>query len=216
MNEAKKTELQVSRDHYFKNYDSIERFISYFHQIDITIKTNPKSVLEIGIGNKTVANYLKERGINLITCDFDPKLNPDKVGDIRDLPLEDKSFDTVIACEVLEHIPFSDFEKSLKELKRVSKNNVIISLPYSCMYFENVFKIAIPFFSKKFRFSLKIPYFFVKIEINSKNKEHYWEIGRKNHSKNKVRSIIKKYFSIEKEFYPDLNSNHYFFVLKTQ
>lgn len=215
MDETKKNKLQVDRDHYFHNYDSMERFISYFCQIDAIIKTNPESVLEIGIGNKTVANYLKERGINLTTCDFDKELNPDKVGDIRNLPFEDKSFDTVMACEVLEHIPFSDFEKSLKELRRVSKKNVIISLPYSCMYFENIFKIAVPFFNKKFRFSMRMPYFFIKIKLNSKNKEHYWEIGRKKYSKNKIQAVIKKYFSIKKEFHPDLNSNHYFFFLKT-
>ena len=44
--------LQVEPNHYFNEfYDSKERWISYWHQINEIIKLNPKKVLEIGIGN---------------------------------------------------------------------------------------------------------------------------------------------------------------------
>ena len=53
--------LQVEPNHYFnKSYDSKERFISYWTQINEIIKLNPKEVPEIEIGNGFVSNYLKK------------------------------------------------------------------------------------------------------------------------------------------------------------
>ncbi|EKE16388.1 MAG: methyltransferase type 11 [uncultured bacterium] len=212
-NNQKNITIQVDRSHYFTQYDNIERFISYYYQITSITKTNPENILEIGVGNKTVSNYLKEAGYTIITCDFDKELKPDIVADIKNLPLKNNSFDTVVACEILEHLPFSEFESTIKELRRVTRRTLIISLPYSCAYLENNLKINIPFFQKKLNFSIKIPYFFIKIKLNNKNKEHYWELGSKDCSKSTIRNIIKKYFNISSEFHPPFNSNHYFFIL---
>jgi len=75
--------------YYFNNYVDFDRFISYFYQIDSILKLNPKSVLEVGVGNKTEYNYLKQSGLNLVSCDFNRNLNPDKVGAIRYLLFEE-------------------------------------------------------------------------------------------------------------------------------
>lgn len=206
--------IQVPREHYMNNYDSIERFISYFCQIDFALKTKARRILEIGIGNKTVSDYLKRCGLEVTTCDFDHSLGPDIVADIRKLPFEKNQFETVLAFEILEHIPFSDFEKALAEISRVSSKNVIISIPYSCAHIENLTLICIPFFSKLFRIALRVPYFFMPTKLNEKNKEHYWEMGRKGYSKKRIREVLKKYFKIKKEFQPELNSYHYFFILE--
>ena len=108
-------ETQVSKEHYnIKEYDTTYRFISYFHQIEETLRTNPRTVLEVGVGNKIVSNYLREYGVKVKTCDFDKGLKPDVVADVRKLPFRDREFDTVIAFEVLEHLPFEDFETALK------------------------------------------------------------------------------------------------------
>ena len=74
-------------------------------------------MLEIGVGNRTVSNYLKENGVDITTFDFDKELKPDIVGDVRDMKgIKENSFDVIMACEVLEHIPFDDVEYALKEL----------------------------------------------------------------------------------------------------
>ncbi|MDD4082331.1 MAG: class I SAM-dependent methyltransferase, partial [Sphaerochaetaceae bacterium] len=131
------SKVQVKKEHYSnKGYNDIFRFLSYQHQIESIISLNPKTILEIGIGNKLVSNQLKEMGYKVTTCDFDPKLKPDFVGDIRNLPFKKNEFDIVVAFEVLEHLPFEDFEKALSEMKRVSKKNCIISLPYPCFNFN--------------------------------------------------------------------------------
>jgi len=206
----KNFKIQKQKGDYFKGYDSPKRFISYFYQIDSVTKTKPKTVLEIGIGNKTVSNYLKQMGFQITTCDFDKTLRPDIVADIRDLPFKSKSFDTILACQILEHIPFDDVKKALSELKRVSKKNVIISIPYTHFCIENIFKITLPFFERQLYFTIKILWPSKVIQ----EKEHYWEMGRKNYSKRKIINLINQYFKICKKFQPILNSNRYFFILK--
>jgi 2-polyprenyl-3-methyl-5-hydroxy-6-metoxy-1,4-benzoquinol methylase len=107
---------QVKSNHYFnKSYDSKERFISYWHQVNEIVRLEPDSVLEIGIGNGFVSKYLKEREVNITTLDFDPNLNPDKVGSVLDIPFEDIFFEVVACYEVLEHLPFEILIKLLLE-----------------------------------------------------------------------------------------------------
>ncbi|NOY35618.1 MAG: class I SAM-dependent methyltransferase, partial [bacterium] len=116
---------QTGKQHYFENYDHKARWLSYYYQIR-EIKKGEK-VLEIGIGNGTVADYLRKRS-SIVTMDIDKELNPDIVGDVLNIPFENKEFDVVLCAEVLEHLPFEYFEKALKEIRRVGKR-AIISLP---------------------------------------------------------------------------------------
>lgn len=202
--------MQVPKDHYFNlEYDSKARWISYWYQIAETIKSKPQSVLEIGIGNGTVSDYLKKLGIKVTTCDFDKNLKPDVVADVRKLPFRKSSFDLVLCAEVLEHIPFNDFKKGLSEIHRVCANRVIITLPHfsiSNLYFGAKF---IPFIPKQeFSFKLDLP---IKHKFLG---EHYWEIGKKSYSLGFIKEIIKKSgFKIEKCYYPPENPKHQFFIL---
>ena len=212
---TQKFKIQVPKEHYnFEKYDDITRFISYFYQIDSVRKLKPNNVLEIGIGNKTVANYLKQNGIKIDTCDFDKNLKPDFVADIRDLPFDNNSYDVVIACEVLEHIPWKDVDKALSQLHRISKKNVVISIPYSSEGFELLF--VFPLIGKILKRSFlnlffRIPYFFLEIKFSG---EHYWEMGKKNYPIKKIRATFGKYFKIIKEVRPILTHHHHFFILE--
>lgn len=206
--------IQVPKEHYLGKYDNLKRFISYFYQIDLIRKLKPNNVLEIGIGNKTVANYLKQNGIKIDTCDFDKDLKPDYVADIRDLPFKDNSYDVVVACEILEHIPWNDVDRALNELNRVSKKVVIISIPYSSAGFELLFQF--PFIENIFKRSFldlffRIPSFLTEIKFSG---QHHWEMGRKNYSRKKIKSTFEKYFKILKEVRPILKYQHHFFILE--
>ena len=130
------------------------------------------------------------------------------------LQIEHQLSGGVFTCEILEHIPFDDFEEALIELHRVSKKNVIISVPYSCMYFSFNILLAIPFFKKSINFLARIPYFFVKIKFDKKNKEHYWEMGKRKYPKRRIKDIIKKHFNIRKDFNFTQNIINYFFILE--
>jgi ubiquinone/menaquinone biosynthesis C-methylase UbiE len=178
------------------------------------MKLKPERVLEVGIGNGTVSNYLRNAGLNIKTCDINPNLKPGVVSDIRKLPFDEKSFDLVMACEILEHIPFEDFEKALSELYKVSRKYVLISIPYITFHLD--FALKIPklrkILKKDFvRLFLGFPLFFYKRKPFG---GHFWEMGTKGYSKKRVMAILNKNFKILKEESPLLNSYHYFFLLE--
>lgn len=57
-----------------------------------------------------------------------------RLGDACNLPFDDKSFDSVIACEVLEHLPEHKGENLLIELKRVARQCIVVSTPnFPCL-----------------------------------------------------------------------------------
>jgi len=51
-------------------------------------------------------------------------------GDITNLKLGDNSFDLVFCTEVLEHIPSHQLQKACSELTRISKEFLLIGVPY--------------------------------------------------------------------------------------
>ncbi len=198
-----------------KKYDSMIRFLSYFYQIDIIRDINPDTILEIGIGNKTTANYLKNNGFNVTTCDIDEDLCPDYTADIRKLPFKDKTYDLIAAFEIIEHIPWDDVHKALSEIHRVSKKYAIISIPYSSADFEII--ITFPFIKRILnrRFLdifFRIPFLKRKGKLWSSN--HHWEMGRKGYPPKKIRRNLEQYFKIVEEIRPVLVSGHHFFVLE--
>jgi ubiquinone/menaquinone biosynthesis C-methylase UbiE len=50
--------------------------------------------------------------------------------DITKLPFSDRTFDLVVAMEVLEHLTHVDFKKSLEELARLSRRYVMVTVPF--------------------------------------------------------------------------------------
>ncbi len=121
---------QVQKEHYFRSYDSKARFCSYWTQIEYVLRLQQPPVLEIGVGNRTVSDYLHKYNVPTVTLDLDPALRPDVAASITHLPFQDQSFGTVMACEVMEHLPFDQFPVCLRELARVSRRFAIISLPH--------------------------------------------------------------------------------------
>lgn len=200
---------QVSKESYSAGqYAKLDRFASYATQTQLIISTAPMSILEVGVGDGIVSGYLRQHSdIPYTTVDFASDLSPDIVADVRALPFENNSFDTVCAFEVLEHLPFEDFATGLGELARVAKKYVIVSLPH---------------FSHPLKCSLKVPLFpeiKVCIRIPHPKKhvfdgQHYWEIGKRGYSANRIRGMLQKIGTIEREITPFENPAHHFFVLK--
>ena len=98
----------------------------------------PASVLEVGVGEGEVSALVRDRfpdsavvGIDLpdddlaehwsargLTCAY---------ADIARLPFASRSFDLVLAIEVLEHVP--DPAGALAELDRVCRRDLVVSVP---------------------------------------------------------------------------------------
>ncbi|MEA2088399.1 MAG: class I SAM-dependent methyltransferase [Patescibacteria group bacterium] len=204
-------EKQIDKKEYnFSKYCKQERWSSYWHQIDEVLKCNPKSVLEIGVGDKVFGDYIKNNtNIKYFCLDIAEDLNPDIVGSVDNMPIENNTYDLVCAFEILEHLPFEKFKKSLDELHRVSKKDVIISLPHWGRHFS--IDIRIPYF-KNFSWQYKCNFFPIKHKFNG---QHYWEIGKKDYSLKKVKRKFKKAkFKIVKDYIAFKSPYHHFFVLK--
>lgn len=190
-------------------YSNKDRWVSYFHQVKLVkdlIKSG--SVLEIGVGNKVVANYLSEL-FQVKTVDIIEKLNPDYVASVENLNMiDDNSFDISLCAEVLEHLPFEKFGKCLSELKRVSKSHVIVSLPYWGYTFG--FKIRLPKLGvKTFKFKIS------GLKKHKFNGQHYWEIGKQGFPLGRIKKAMEKVgFEIQKSFWDLDDPYHYYFVLK--
>lgn len=192
----------------FGRYADIARFASYGYQLREIFATRPSSVLEVGVGDGVVGNYLRlHAGIAYTSLDFAEDLSPDVVGDVRCVPFPDKSFDTACAFEVLEHLPFKDFESAVHELARVARKYALVSLPH---------------FGPPVKFSLKLPLlpeirFAKKVPVprpHQFNGQHYWEIGKRGYPVARIRAVLARYGTIEREFVPFENQYHHFFVLR--
>jgi hypothetical protein len=207
------SKVQVIHSYYLnKKYASLERFISYFHQIDYIRQAKAQSVLFIGVGDALVPDLIR-KDIRVVTLDIDPQLKPDVVGDIRALPFEDNSFDAVCAFEVMEHLPFAEAPRILAELNRVARNVVIVSVPHRRTGFEIVcrFPFIRSLLRKDFvRFALLVPVKFPGFAISG---QHYWEIDGWSFPLKRFRQVLKVHFDIVQEKTPPLDPYRRFFYL---
>lgn len=206
-----KLEKQVSAGHYdFCKYVDKGRWMSFYYQILEIMSKNPQKVLEVGAGKRVVGAILEQNGIDYETVDIDPELKPDHLASVLEMPLRDNSYDVVCCFQMLEHIPYEDFPKALKEIRRVARNYAVISLPDAKTLFHYSFhipKVGIKHFS--------IPKPLFKPPIHIFDGEHRWEINKAGYLLNRVISDIKAAgFKIETTYRPIENSYHRFFVLK--
>lgn len=174
-------------------------------------KTSPAKVLEIGPGPGIVAEILRRMKVKVTTLDIDPKLNPNICADVTMLPFADKSFDTVLAAEILEHIPFNEVPKALKELSRVARKAIVITLPHFSNFAPSVALKLFPYvprFSKVFPISFPIKHKF--------DGQHYWEIGKSGFSLSTVRQMLidSTGMKLTRDYLIEENPFHHVFVLK--
>jgi ubiquinone/menaquinone biosynthesis C-methylase UbiE len=118
------------------------RLIDRFHRVILAkiAEVAPESFLDAGCGEGFVAEILLGQLPGLALTGFD--FNPESIAlaklknsgatfveaSIFDIPFPDASFDLVGCFEVLEHQ--TDPRSALKELARVAKRNVIVSVPH--------------------------------------------------------------------------------------
>ena len=197
------------RDYYLRTtYDHEHRWMSFYYLINETRKLEPGSILEVGIGNSFVSNYLKDRGLKVTTLDIEPELKPDIVGDVTALPCQDNEYDLVICSEVLEHIPFEKFPIALKEINRTTKKYVIISLPHWGWTFYSILKVPL---LRKVSWMIKIS----GLKKHIFDGDHYWEIGKRGFKLSKVRNLMEKSgFRIIRDYIRPESPFHHFFILE--
>jgi SAM-dependent methyltransferase len=102
----------------------------------------PESFLDAGCGEGFVARRVLRRlpGLELTGCDVSPDalaLALDATagarfvpGSVTDLPFPDDAFDVVGCFEVMEHLPGDLPRQALREMARVARRAVVLSVPH--------------------------------------------------------------------------------------
>lgn len=172
----------------------VRRLYSYIYQLDLAMASLPQKILYVGKGSG-IAPYLLARcpgDPEVITMDIEEKFEPDLVGSVLDIPLEDNAVNVTLCCQVLEHLPFAKFAPALREMHRVTRDRLILSLPNKQLYFAMYIKVPLIKLFGSFsltRFPLMfLPYPEKKFKING----HYWEIGYKGTSMHTIKNTIRE------------------------
>jgi SAM-dependent methyltransferase len=201
--------IQVTADHYDHGYDGPGRWSSYWVQIEsMRDMVGDGKALEVGVGNSTVANYLRRvLQIPLTTVDIDPELQPDHLASITDLPFTDRQFTVVAACEVLEHLPFDQAEVALRELRRVAES-AVISVPNP----GRTISLTLGLNPRRHTFHVDVSWLGRRTEPVVKD-QHYWELGMRRYELRKFRRLIRRCgWEIVRDFRNDDFAMHHFFI----
>lgn len=113
---------------------------SFLRSIDdfTTTDGSPASILEVGVGEghilrRLMARYSSAAAVGIDLPDeqlahlWERDDIPAEVGDVTNLRFPDRSFDLVLAIEVLEHV--SEPDRALREISRVASGTVVLSVP---------------------------------------------------------------------------------------
>jgi ubiquinone/menaquinone biosynthesis C-methylase UbiE len=119
-------------------------------------RDRPGRVLDGGDGFGQVSALLHRSGVDVTAFDYQsgvedvvtrmdryPELDIHLSGDPRSLPFEERSFDSVLSCGVLEHV--LDPNASLEEIRRVLRSGgrlYVFKLPNRWSYLERIARAA--------------------------------------------------------------------------
>lgn len=83
-----------------------------------------RTALDVATGGGHVARRLREAGIEVVSCDAAPGMNPDVVCTAEYLPFADESFDVVVTRVAAHH--YADVEEAVAEMSRVAARDVLV------------------------------------------------------------------------------------------
>jgi len=145
-----------------------EIHVKFKHVILPMIKKMKKDwkFVDIGTGSGYMVGELRKLDYNVIGTDISEKMvklakadygDYFKYDDITKSSFNDNEFDVSICTDTIEHVP--DVDKTLSELKRITKKYIIISVPYK----EEIILETCPHCLKKFHRSGHLHYFDIQI-----------------------------------------------------
>lgn len=120
-----------------RSYDELykEEQLEKLRIIKENIKINKKeNLLDIGCGTGISTEFFDCKSIGIDPC-FEMLNKKSICGKAENLPFKDKTFDIVLSVTSIHHF---NAEKAIKEIKRVSKKKVIITLLKKAKRFKHV------------------------------------------------------------------------------
>ncbi|MBM1142751.1 hypothetical protein ASALC70_04058 [Alcanivorax sp. ALC70] len=166
---------QVESSHYaFSRYMDQRRWASIWHQLDEVLSLHPDKVLEIGAGAGVFKQVAGCYGVSVESLDLDPELKPDHIGSADELPFSDDEYDVVCAFQMLEHLPYEVSLRAFREMCRVARRKVVISLPDALTLWP--FSFYLPKFGQVWFF---LPRPVLGRKPHHFDGQHHWEINKK-------------------------------------
>jgi SAM-dependent methyltransferase len=83
------------------------------------------TALDVATGGGHVARRFREQGIDVVTADPSPGMQPDVICRAEDIPFAENSFD-VVACRTAQH-HFEDVALAVREMARVAADRVLLA-----------------------------------------------------------------------------------------
>lgn len=121
-------------DHHYAEFASSPRGLERIAWTLSHVPADVELVLEVGAGTGRIANALRERGTRVVAIDL--SLNGLRAcrthrvkGSSAELPFRTGAYDLVICAEVIEHLPPDVREATLRELDRVSRRRILLTVP---------------------------------------------------------------------------------------
>jgi ubiquinone/menaquinone biosynthesis C-methylase UbiE len=208
--------LVPDKSNYGQSYLRNGRMFSFAHQVEEVLAFEPKRVLEVGAGPGIVTHALRSAGVEVLTLDVEPSLNPDLLGSVTAIPLPDASFDLVVCCQVLEHLPFDQFGTALREIHRVVSRGCVLSIPDMTRQYG--FNLQIP---KIGRHSFLVTAGPARSATGPTKKEqmrrdgHFWEIGLEHVTHRSIaRAMLNAGWSIQRQWRSSELPWHHFYTLE--
>lgn len=199
--------VQVKAGHYKPGYDDWDKWTNYWWQIRSVLDHQAQTVLEIGVGSRVVNDYLKRAELSVQSLDIDPALEPDHVGSATALPFPDNSFNAILCCEVLEHMPWEQSVQTIRELHRVTDKWAFVTVPHFVLSFAMLLRL--PYFHFQ-EFRLRVP----RNKVLRPGGEHFWEIGRAGYTTSRLeKEFVAAGFQIISKKRQMTNFSHCFYQL---
>jgi hypothetical protein len=168
-----------------KSLESSGRWAEYWQQQQLMARVIGKGdrVLEIGVGSGFTSHYLRSKGVDVVTLDIDEEKCPDIVANMVSFDWSKLSVDYILAFEVFEHIPFSEFASVLPQLGAACRKGLFASIP-KCQkllfHCDCILPVVGPF-----SFRLAVP----RRKVAGAN-YHFWEVGARGTRWQDVERVI--------------------------
>ena len=170
-----------------------------------------ETVLELGPGGGLLGAILTHQGYKYRSFDVADDVNATFVGDFLESSHQLPISDCVVACQVLEHLPYEQSFKYLHAMADIARKYLVISVPN----LETIYSLTITLPRRKVcRLNVRKPIFRRKnFQFNG---EHYWELGCSEVSVNRFISDLEVLpgWNLTKNFRVPQNPYHHFFVLE--
>jgi glycosyltransferase involved in cell wall biosynthesis/SAM-dependent methyltransferase len=124
---------------YFESDDTWADFaepyqLQLLHLVRHLVPSRNARILDVGCGNGLITNVMTSAfdvtGVDLSEKALRAVRAPKCRASVTALPFTDNSFDLVYCFDVLEHLQRADVHTAMRELQRVSRNLVLVAMPF--------------------------------------------------------------------------------------